>query len=84
MPQTLITSKASSACATYSRCLQYIHIGFRFVRYRCSSWFLLAIALLKLPFVSGAERIHEQIRYFKAIARINFVGVYGLLNDLLW
>jgi hypothetical protein len=44
----------------------------------------LAIALLQLPFVSGVERIRAQVRYLNAIARIDFVGVYGLLNDLLW
>lgn len=42
------------------------------------------ISALKLPFASGVERVHEQVRYFNAIARIDFVGTYGLLNDLLW
>jgi len=64
--------------------LQYVCIGFRLLRYRCFPWFVLAIAPLKLLFASGMERIQEQVRYFKAIARIDFVGVYGLLNDLLW
>jgi hypothetical protein len=45
---------------------------------------VLAIAPLKLLFASEVERIHEQVRYLNAIARIDFVGVYGLLNDLLW
>jgi len=64
--------------------LQYGYLGFRFMRYQCFPWLNLAIALLKLPFVSGMERIREEIRYFNAITRIDFVGVYGLLNDLLW
>jgi hypothetical protein len=37
-----------------------------------------------LPFASGVERTYEQVRYFNAIARIDFVGAYGLLSDLLW
>jgi len=43
----------------------------------------LTITPLKLLFASGVERTHEQVRYFNAIARIDFVGIYGLLNDLL-
>lgn len=81
----LITPKAGSAYATRSHCLvQCGYIGFRFVRYQCSSWFVLVIAPLKLLFASGVERTHVQVRYFRAIARIDFVSVYGLLHDLLW
>ncbi len=84
MPQNVLIPKAGSA-SMRSRCLpQSVHVGFRFVRFQCFPWFVLAIAPLKLLFASGMERIHEQIRYFNAIARIDFVGVYGLLNDLLW
>jgi hypothetical protein len=69
----------------YSYCLlQYVHIGYRFVRFQCFPWFVLAIAPLKLLFASGVERIRIQINYFNAIAQIDFVRVYGLLNDLLW
>jgi len=83
MSQTLLTPKAGFA-SLRSRCLlPYIHLGFRFVRYQCAPWFVLAIAPLKLLFASGVERTHEQLRYFNAIARIDFVGIYGLLNDLL-
>lgn len=82
----LMIPKASSACANMrSRCfLQYGHIGFRFVRYQCSPWFVMAIAPLKLFFASKVKRTYVQIRYFSAIAKIDFVSVYGLLNDLLW
>lgn len=83
----LIIRQAGSACAStrHSHCLlQCSYIGFRFVRYQCSPWLSLAIAPLKLLFVSGMKRTREQIRYFRAIARIDFVGVYSLLNDLLW
>ncbi|AFZ01200.1 hypothetical protein Cal6303_2179 [Calothrix sp. PCC 6303] len=27
---------------------------------------------------------HQQIRYLNAISKINFVALYGVLNDLLW
>ncbi len=86
MPQNLLfTLKADSACAMPAQCLvQCGYIGFRFVRYRCSFWFRLAIAPLKLLFASEVERTHLQIDYFSAIARINFVRIYGLLHDLLW
>ncbi|WP_199320778.1 hypothetical protein [Leptolyngbya sp. FACHB-261] len=82
----LLIPKASSACASMRpRCLlQYGCIGFRFVRYQCSPWFVMAIVPLKLLFASKVERTYMQIRYFSAIARIDFVSVYGLLNDLLW
>jgi hypothetical protein len=63
---------------------QYLHIGFQLVRFQCFPWLVLAIAPLKLLFASEVERIHEQVRYLNAISRIDFVGVYGLLNDLLW
>lgn len=57
----LLTPKAVSACATPAQCLMRCgYLRFRFVRYQCSRWFVLAIA------------------------RIDFVSVYGLLNDLLW
>jgi hypothetical protein len=80
-----MTRKAGSAYATRSHCLlQWGYLGFRFVRYQCSLWLRLAIAPLNLLFVSDIERTYVQIRYFRAIARIDFVSVYGLLNDLLW
>lgn len=59
-------------------------IRWRRMRHQVSPWFTLAIALLKLPFASEVERMREQVRYLSAIARIDFVSVYGLLNDLLW
>jgi hypothetical protein len=64
-----------------SRCSR---ICWQWLRHRVSPWCTLAIALLKLPFASGVERIREQVRCLSAIARIDFVSVYGLLNDLLW
>ena len=86
MTQNLpINPKANSTYATCSHCLlQWGYLGFRFVRYQCSLWFGLAIAPLKLLFASEVERVSVQIRYFRAIAQIDFVNVYGLLHDLLW
>lgn len=84
MSQNLLTSQAGSA-SIRSRCLlQCVYLGFRFVRCQCFPWFVLAMSPLKLLFASGVERIHVKVRYFSAIARIDFVSVYGLLNDLLW
>lgn len=87
MTQTLLTTpNTGSASASIRSCslLQYGYLGFRFMRYQCFPWLSLAIALLKLPFASGVKRIREQVRYLNAITRIDFVDVYGLLNDLLW
>jgi hypothetical protein len=84
MSQSLLISHPGRTSLRSHCLLQYVHIGFRFVRYQCAPWFVLAIAPLKLLFASGVERTHEQVRYFNAIARIDFVGAYGLLNDLLW
>ncbi|MBI4780767.1 MAG: hypothetical protein HY785_05530 [Oscillatoriophycideae cyanobacterium NC_groundwater_1537_Pr4_S-0.65um_50_18] len=85
MTQNLLATPNSASVSMRScSLLQYGYLGFRFIRYQCFPWLKLTIALLKLPFASGVERIHEQVRYLNAIARIDFVGVYGLLNDLLW
>lgn len=64
--------------------IQCGYIGFRFLRYKTSPWLILAIAPIKLIASSKVQRPREQIRYMRAISRINFVGVYTLLNDLLW
>ena len=84
MSQNLLIPKADSASMRSCCLLRYVHLGFRFVRYQCFPWFVLANAPLKLLFASEMERVHEQVRYFNAIARIDFVSVYGFLNDLLW
>ncbi len=86
MAQNLLIPSNSSAGRTSGRgyLLRHGYVGFRFVRYQCSPWFVLATAPLKLLFATGVERSHVQIRCCKAIARIDFVQVYGLLNDLLW
>lgn len=78
--------KTASGCpAMHSCCLaKYGYVGLRFLRYQYSPWLVLAIAPLKMPFASGVARVQEQVRYFRAIARIDFIGVYELLNDLLW
>jgi hypothetical protein len=84
MSRNSLIPKADPA-GTRSCCLlQYVHLGFRFVRCQYFPWLAPAIAPLRLLLASAVERIHEQVRYFKAIARIDFVGVYELLDDLLW
>ncbi len=82
----LITPQTRSAqLRRRSRSLwQSGHLGLRWVRYQCSPWLVLAIAPLQLLFAAETERTRAQIRYFSAIARINFVRVYELLNELIW
>jgi hypothetical protein len=86
MQQNLLIAPKVGAGTRVSACclLQCGYIGFRFVRYKCSPWFVLATVPLKLLFAAEAERTYVQIRYFSAISRINFIHVYELLNDLLW
>lgn len=83
---SLTSPKAHSARARMSSCCltQYGCIGFRFLRYRCSPWLALAIAPFEVILASGVQRTHARIRCMKAISRIDFTGVYGLLNDFLW
>lgn len=86
MPQNLLMApKVNFICALRS-CwfLRYGWIGWRFVYSQCAPWLMLAIASIKLIFVSGVERSYVRICYFSAIARIDFIGVYELFNDLLW
>lgn len=54
------------------------------LRYQCSRWLGLASAPFQLLLASEEERIYLQIRYLRSIARIDFVAVYGLVNDWLW
>lgn len=60
------------------------YVGFRLVRYRLWPWITLAIAPFHLLFSSGGQRAYAQIRVFRALSRIDFGAVYGLLEDLLW
>lgn len=83
--QLIVRSAGAVSASIPSRCLlQYGYLGFRFVRYQCSPWLVLAIAPIKLLFAPEVERMRLQLSCFSAIARIDFVRVYGLLNDLLW
>lgn len=82
----LIARNAGSVTASTRSCclLQHGYFGFRFLRDLCFPWLVLAVTPVKLLFASEVKRIRLQIRWFRAIARIDFVSVYGLLNELLW
>jgi len=64
--------------------IQRGYIGLRFLSYKTSPLLILAISSTKLLSSSDVQRTHTQIRWMRAIARIDFVSVYGLLQDLLW
>jgi hypothetical protein len=64
--------------------IQRGYIGLRFLRYKTSPLLTLAISSIKLLSSSEVQRTRERIRYMEAISRIDFVSIYGLLNDLLW
>jgi hypothetical protein len=58
-------------------------VGLRFLRIKSDPWKTLAIAPFKLLFTSGLNRIHEKNRRMRSVIKIDWAGVYGLLNDLL-
>lgn len=68
----------------YSCFIKCYFVGFRFLRYKFSPWITLAIAPLKLLVASGSDRTYTKISCMRAMSKIDFVGVYGLMNDLLW
>jgi hypothetical protein len=63
--------------------IQRGYIGLRFLHYKTSPLLILVISSTKLLSSSEVQRIRERIRYMRAITRIDFVSVYGLLHDLL-
>lgn len=85
----LLTAPISEVCLTKANknqldLLQACSIRLRLLRYQLNPWLILAIAPFKLMFSAGLQRTQTQIRYMRAISKINFTGVYGFLNDLLW
>lgn len=60
------------------------YVGLRFLRYKYSPWLILIVAPIKLCCASGVQRTHEQIRWMKALCKIDMVGFCEFLNDLLW
>lgn len=84
MSQNLLSLTHPKANIRPHYLLRCSYIGFRFMRYQASPWLALVFAPLQLLCSSGLQRTHQQIRYFNAISKINFVALYGMLNDLLW
>lgn len=68
----------------FSRLMQSSRIRWRWLRYRASPWFALATVPLQWLLSPGVQRTDAEIRCMGAMGRINFVGVYGFLDDLLW
>lgn len=64
--------------------IQRGYVGLRLLRYKCSPWLTLAIAPIQWFVSFGAQRTYAQIRWMKAICKIDFASVYALLHDLLW
>lgn len=82
MNQNLLSLMSLKMC--FHGLIQSSYIGFRFVRYKCYPWLTLAITPFKLLFSTGVQRTQVQIRYLRAISKINFAGMYEVVNDLLW
>ncbi|MBD3886063.1 hypothetical protein IFO70_30665 [Phormidium tenue FACHB-886] len=64
--------------------IQSCYVGLRFLRIKSYPWKTLAIVPFKLLLASGTRRTHEKCCYMRAAIEIDWAGVYGLLNDLLW
>lgn len=54
------------------------------IRRKINLWTTLAIAACKIVCLDGVERDREIVRFMAALAKIDFVGVYAFMNDLLW
>ena len=59
-------------------------VWLRFGRRKTYPWITLVIASYKIACFGEVERDREKARLMMALAKINFVGVLELLNDLLW
>ncbi|MEB3355809.1 MAG: hypothetical protein VKK04_03625 [Synechococcales bacterium] len=68
----------------YPCLVQVCCVGFRFLRFKCHPWMALAIAPIHLLSASERQRTVTRIRCMRALSKIDFAGVYELLNDLLW
>lgn len=60
------------------------YIRWRLLRLKISPWLTLGIAPLQWCLSSGVQRTHVQIRCMGAVGKIDFAGIYELLNDLIW
>jgi hypothetical protein len=56
----------------------------RYLRYKLSPWVALAIFTCAVLCGSSARRAQAKLRWAILLCKIDFVGVQGLLNDLLW
>lgn len=56
----------------------------RFLRRKAYPWTALAVAPGKVLWLWGTERDREKACLMMALAKIDFVGAYAFLNDLLW
>jgi hypothetical protein len=64
--------------------MRYSYIGWRWLRYRFSPWWILTSAGIKFWFASGSQRTMQQVRWMQALLRIDLVGFCDLLNDLIF
>lgn len=59
-------------------------VWLRFFRRKTYLWMILAIEIGKLTYFGKTERDREKASLQIALAKIDFVKFYALLNDLLW
>ncbi len=59
-------------------------VWLRFFRRKTYLWMILAIAFFKTIYLCGTEQQREKARWMVALAKLNFVKIYGFMNDLLW
>jgi hypothetical protein len=80
MGQKLLALSSSKVDCFVKSC----RIRVRFLRSKSDPWIVLAIAPFRIATSSGVNRTYAKIRYWSAMTKINFAGVYEFLNDLLW
>jgi hypothetical protein len=80
MGQNLLALSSSKVDCVFKSC----RIRVRFLRSKSNPWIVLAIAPFRIATSSGVNRTYAKIRCMSAMTKINFSGVYELLNDLLW
>lgn len=59
-------------------------VWLRFVRRKVYLWVSLVVTVGQICFSEGEDRIREEVRFYIRLARIDFVSVIELMNDLLW
>lgn len=59
-------------------------VWLRLFRRKTYLWLLLGVASIRVIYLGGTEQQREKARWMVALAKLDFVKIYGFMNDLLW